>query len=86
MTVTNSVIPDTGDSQEAAAIAGVVEALSWRHRLGSNPEVKRPGQRVVIYQDFLTKLGLVLATCNLAIDTQEKLWRACQAILNLLHT
>jgi hypothetical protein len=28
-------------------------------------------QRVVIYQDLLTKLGLVLATGNLRMDTQS---------------
>jgi hypothetical protein len=40
----------------------VLDVLTWRHALESNLAFKGPGQRVVICPDFLTKLGLVLAT------------------------
>jgi hypothetical protein len=56
MTATNSVIPETGDSREAVALAGIVEELAWRYVHEANPEIKRPGQRVVRYAYFLTNL------------------------------
>jgi hypothetical protein len=44
MTVTNTVLPDTEDSREAVWLAGIVEALVWRHVLESNPEFQIPGR------------------------------------------
>jgi hypothetical protein len=82
-TATSTILPNTGESREGVALAGISDVLRRRHVLESNPNYKRPALKVVIYPDFLSRLGLVLTTANLGMDPQEELWPVYQSILNL---
>jgi hypothetical protein len=64
-------------SGEAMALAGVFDALRWRHVLEKDV-AKEPGQRVIIYPRTLAKLGLVLKT---GMDEQSELWPLYEAVV-----
>jgi hypothetical protein len=90
MTPTSTVMPNTGRASEAVALARVLDALTWRHVLAApapdDPDYELPGQMVVIYPDFLSKLGLVFATGDLGMDPLEELWPIYQGILEQIDT
>jgi hypothetical protein len=90
MTSKSIAPPNTGISREAVALSGISDALIWRHVLKPSKEYRSdltgPGKRIIIYLEFLTKLGLVLTTGNLGMDSQEDFWPAYQAILSLVDT
>jgi hypothetical protein len=62
MIATNSALPESGQSKESVLQAEFLDVLIWRRALELNPEVKGPGQRVIICSRFLTKLVLILST------------------------
>jgi hypothetical protein len=73
MTATSTSVEGVGNAREEVCPSGIADALSWRHVLETNdyeqnPDYKRPGLRIVVYPEFLTKLGLVLASGNLGMD------------------
>jgi hypothetical protein len=86
MMATSTVLPDTGESRKAVELTGISDVPIWRHVLDPNPEYKRAGPRIVIYPDFLLRLGPVSTAGVLGMDTQEEPWPVYRAILNLMDT
>jgi hypothetical protein len=85
-TATSTSLPGMRVSKEEVGLSGISNALTWlpvceENDYVQNLEYKRPGQRVIIYPDFLSKLGLALATRNLGIDPCEEHWPVYEAIL-----
>jgi hypothetical protein len=77
MTPAGTSLPGMGGSREEVSLSGISDALAWRHGLETNdykqnPDYKRPVLRLVIYPEVLSKLGLILTTGNLGLDSQEK--------------
>jgi hypothetical protein len=72
MTATNIVKGGLDSCRESVALSGVYDALLWRHAMQTSldPNYKRPGQRVIVYPKFLDKLGSVLASGNIGLDTE----------------
>jgi hypothetical protein len=74
MTASSSAVQKLDGSRESIALSGVVDVLIWRHAVETSidPDFKRLGRRVIVYPKFLNKLGLVLATANIGLDTEGR--------------
>jgi hypothetical protein len=71
---------------ETVALAGELEALTWRHTLEPNqyPDYRRIGRRAIIRREFLTKLGLVLTAGDMNPEPREELWQFYRGIAGSL--
>jgi hypothetical protein len=81
MTETCTPPPEYGQSKEVIALAGVLDALQWRHVLETNTSEKA-GLSLVIDPRLLSKLVLVVPTTDAGMDGQSELWPLCEVILN----
>jgi hypothetical protein len=61
----NRKMTETGTVPQT--LPGLLDALTLRYALESNPNFKTPGLRVIIHTDFLSKLGSVLGTADLGM-------------------
>jgi hypothetical protein len=87
MTATPTSLAGLGTPREEVALSYIGDALLWWHtreivNYDRHPDYKPPRQRVVVYPEFLDKLGVVLATRNLGIDQNDSKWPAYEAILS----
>jgi hypothetical protein len=54
------------------ALSAIVETVSWRHTLemASDASYQRRGQRIIVYEKFLSKLQTVLTRKNVGFDME----------------
>jgi hypothetical protein len=81
MTATNIQFDRMKNDATSVALAAVEEAVEWKHVLELY-DVKRPGQRIVIYPPLLEKLETVLVTGNIGLDMEDGHDIAYQRILS----
>jgi hypothetical protein len=76
-------IEGLGNSREEVALSRIADALAWCHALemSDDPDFLRPGRRVVIYQEFLDKLGSILEDGDVSKDKVASRIPAYEAIL-----
>jgi hypothetical protein len=72
-----------GNTREEVALSGIADALAWRHALEmpDGPDFVPLGRRIVVYPEFLDKLGPIFETGDLSLDPVESRRPAYEAIL-----
>jgi hypothetical protein len=79
MSATNTLVGEMPEHlREAVILAGIADALAWRHLLEMTNEEKSLA--------YLDRLGPVLETCNIGMERKADHWFFHQKILDQLNT
>jgi hypothetical protein len=72
MSAVNLVLEGMDTGKESVILSAIAEAVTWRHAMeqATDPDFKRPGQRIIVYPKSLTKFQSV---CKEEIMVQT--WR-----------
>jgi hypothetical protein len=70
LTVCNRSFEGMADTRESAILTRVAEAVTWRHALELEDDIRR-GQRIIIHPKEMTKLTEVLREQNPSLDQED---------------